>query len=105
MIKLLLILLLSLPASAQRIKENSKLGKLTARILDEPEAAIVIGKTIYLSCDLETFVKDSTWVNHELKHLKQYEKYGKYQFFIRYGFYWLIYGYKKHPFERDKIKP
>ena len=36
---------------------------------------------------------------HEEVHMDQYARYGKYGFLIRYGLYFLRYGYRNNPFE------
>ena len=66
------------------IKENSWIAKIAAQKLNTDKVAIVIGKTIHLfNVSKEIFLKDEKWVKHEMCHVKQFEKYGYFNFIIK----------------------
>lgn len=68
-----------------RIKEHSFLARVAAWKLGSKRVAIVVGKTIYLhNTSRDEFLSNKTWLNHELQHIRQYEKYGLFPFIIRY---------------------
>jgi hypothetical protein len=82
------------------IKENSWIAKIAAQKLNADKVAIVIGKTIHLfNVSKEIFLKDEKWVKHEMCHLKQFEKYGYFNFIIKYLWQSWKHGYRNNKFE------
>lgn len=82
------------------IKENSWIAELAARKLKSARVAIVIGKTIHLfNVSKENFLKDEKWVKHEMCHVKQFEKYGYFNFVIKYLWQSWMHGYYKNKYE------
>lgn len=67
------------------IKENSRIAWVAAKKLKADSVAIVIGKTIHLyNTTTEDFLKDETWLKHELCHVAQFKRYGFFNFIVRY---------------------
>ena len=110
MLKLVLILLLlSLSCvcySQVKVKPYSFIGKVAAKINKSTNFAVTIGNTIFVSCSLNEFLSDTSWVKHELCHTRQYDRYGILEFGKRYLFYYIIKGgffkkrgYLRNPFE------
>lgn len=63
---------------------------------------MVIGHTIYLAgSSKEEFIKNKSWLLHELKHVEQYEKLGRIGFICRYFWYSIRVGYYKNPLEAE----
>lgn len=84
------------------IQENSVIAKIAAIVLKEKKMAVTIGRTIYLyNCCAGIFLKNKTWVCHELVHVYQYKKYGRLMFIIYYLSQSLINGYTNNRFERE----
>jgi hypothetical protein len=82
------------------IKENSWIAKIAARKLNADKVAIVIGKTIHLfNVSKDVFLKDEKWVKHEICHVKQFEKYGYFNFIIKYLWQSWKHGYRNNKFE------
>jgi hypothetical protein len=82
------------------IKENSWIAKIAAQKLNADKVAIVIGKTIHLfNVSKEIFLKDEKWVKHEMCHVKQFEKYGYFNFIIKYLWQSWKHGYRNNKFE------
>lgn len=68
-----------------RIKENSIVAKIAAWKLGAGTMAITIGRTIYLHNTAKSvFLTDSSWVNHEVMHVLQFQKYGLIRFVVMY---------------------
>ena len=86
-----------------KIKENSKLAKIAARINKEDRYAITIGRTIFINCKKEEFFAQTWWVRHELTHVNQYKKHGITRFLAMYLFYSLFRNYSEIPFEKEAI--
>jgi hypothetical protein len=81
-------------------KENSWIAKIAARKLNADKVAIVIGKTIHLfNVSKDVFLKDEKWVKHEMCHVKQFEKYGYFNFIIKYLWQSWKHGYRNNKFE------
>lgn len=60
----------------------------------------MVGKTIYLhNASKEEFLSNQAWLNHELEHVKQYERYGLVSFIIRYLIESARRGYYNNKFE------
>lgn len=83
-----------------RIQENSFLARIAAWKLGSERVAIVVGKTIYLhNTSREEFLNNKAWLNHELEHIRQYQKYGLIPFIIRYLVESAKRGYYNNRFE------
>ena len=62
--------------------------------------ALTIGNTIYLhNANKEQLIQNTTWLCHELVHVKQYEKLGTVRFLAIYIFEWIVKGYYNNRFE------
>lgn len=82
------------------IKENSWIAKLAARKLKGNNAAIVLGRTIYIyGVSKERFLANKRWLRHELKHVEQFERYGFFTFLFKYVWHSLFHGYHDCCFE------
>ena len=82
------------------IKENSWIAKIAAKKLKSLSVAIVIGKTIHLfNVSKENFLKDEKWVKHEMCHVRQFKKYGYFNFIIKYLWQSWKHGYRNNKFE------
>jgi hypothetical protein len=82
------------------VKENSWIAKLAARKLGSENVAIVIGKTIHLyKVSKEDFLKDKTWVKHEMCHIDQFKKYGYFIFIAKYLIESIKRGYYNNKYE------
>lgn len=56
------------------IKQDSWLAKMAAKRLGFSRIAIVIGRKIHLhNTTVQDFIKNRSWLLHELKHVEQYE--------------------------------
>lgn len=85
-----------------RIKENSILAKIAAKILRTRNMAVVLGKTIHLhNASSEQFRSDRKWLAHELCHIRQFEKYGFWNFLLRYLFESIRNGYRNNRYEAE----
>lgn len=83
-----------------KIKENSGLAKIAAKNLGANNVAMVIGSTIYLyGVTKENFLKREAWLNHELKHVEQYLRYGIFYFLLLYVVETIRKGYHNNKFE------
>lgn len=86
--------------STIKIREGSWVAKLAAKKLATAKVAIVIGHTIHLhNTTREEFETDERWVKHELCHIRQYEKYGFFNFMVRYLWESLRKGYYNNRYE------
>ena len=82
------------------IKENSWIAKIAAKKLKSLSVAIVIGKTIHLfNVSKENFLKDEKWVKHEMCHVRQFKKYGYFNFIIKYLWQSWKHGYYDNKYE------
>jgi len=71
-----------------------------ARKLKVNSVAITIGQTIYLhNVSAETFRNDTKWLTHELEHVKQFRRYGFFNFIFRYLWESIRKGYYNNKFE------
>jgi len=87
------------------IKENSWIAKLAARKLQSGQVAIVIGNTIHLNnTTREDFLQNEKWVKHEVCHLQQFKKHGKFIFIIKYLWESLFHGYYNNKYEAEARK-
>lgn len=67
------------------IKPDSFFAFLAARKMKVSSVAIVFGRTIHLyNTTVKQFLANKSWVLHELKHVEQYERYGKTKFLYYY---------------------
>lgn len=109
MAKFILVLVLAMLTTQSysqkiRVVENSRLAKWAGRMHGEKEKyALTVGKFVFISCKKEDFYVQSWWVNHELTHVEQYQKYGVLGFLKRYLFYSLRYGYDGNPLEKSAV--
>lgn len=68
-----------------RIKENSWIARIAACKLRCNRVALTLGQTIHLhNTSRADFLKDTSWVCHELKHVEQFRQYGLFNFTFRY---------------------
>lgn len=87
------------------IKENSWIAKLAERKLQSAQVAIVIGNTIHLhNTTREDFLRNEKWVKHEVCHLQQFKKHGRFIFIIKYLWESLFHGYYNNKYEAEARK-
>ena len=68
------------------IREASLLARLAASKLKSARVAMVIRRTIHLwGVSAEDFLKDESWVCHELEHVGQYKRLGTVMFLWKYA--------------------
>ena len=83
-----------------RIKENSFFAKLAAYKLDASNVAFVLGKTIHLhNVTKEYFLKDESWLRHELCHIRQFKEHGFLNFIFKYVRESIKNGYHNNKYE------
>jgi hypothetical protein len=83
-----------------RIKENSFLARIAALKLRSGRVAMVIGKTIHLhNVTRADFLKEESWVKHELCHVQQYKQHGFVPFLAKYLWESVKHGYRNNKFE------
>lgn len=76
------------------------LARIAAWKLGLKRVAIVVGKTIYLhNTSRAEFLSNKDWLNHELEHIRQYQRYGLIPFIIRYLFESAKRGYYNNRYE------
>jgi len=67
------------------IREKSFIAHLAAKKMKVNAVAIVFGHTIYLhNTAISSFLNDTHWLLHELKHVEQYERLGLMKFIFCY---------------------
>lgn len=82
------------------LKENSRIARFAAWKLKSKSIAITIGHTIHLhNTSTAAFLKNKSWVCHELKHVEQFERYGLLTFLFRYTWESLRKGYYQNRWE------
>ena len=82
------------------IIEDSRIAKLAARKLGSNTMAITIGHKIYLhNVSRNAFLKNTSWLCHELKHVEQFRRYGFVPFIFRYLWESLLKGYYNNKWE------
>ena len=87
------------------IKENSWIAKLAAKKLQSENAAIVIGSTIHLyNVSRQKFLQNEKWVRHEICHLQQFKKHGRFIFIIKYLWESIRHGYYNNKYEIEARK-
>lgn len=83
-----------------RIRENSLVARIAAWRMGYSRVAIVFGHTIHLhNTPVRAFVRNSTWLLHELKHVEQYERLGVLAFWWQYVIESIRKGYYNNVFE------
>jgi hypothetical protein len=93
-----------LPAGI-RIKENSFVARIAAWKLHSDNVALVLGKTIHLyNVSKRDFLNDKRWLRHELKHIDQFNQYGRFRFLFLYLTEWIKNGYTNNRFEIEARK-
>ena len=83
-----------------KIKENSPFARAARLVLKTPNVAMVLGRTIHLSgVTQESFIKNKSWVAHELCHIRQFQEHGFFRFLWLY--LWESYknGYYNNKYE------
>lgn len=84
------------------IRENSRMAMIAAGWMGMPNAAMVIGNTVYLwGASRQEFLRDQQWVRHEVVHVLQYQKYGVLLFWWLYIADSVKKGYNDNRFERE----
>lgn len=84
------------------IRENALIARLAAGKLRSPQAAVTLGKTVYLwRTTAEDFLQNQSWAKHELCHLRQYKQYGFLKFILIYLTESLKHGYFNNRFEAE----
>ena len=82
------------------IKENSFVARFAAMKLRCRQVAIVFGNTIHLhNTSREEFHSNVRWVRHEMVHIDQFRRYGKWRFTILYLLESIKKGYWNNRFE------
>lgn len=83
-----------------KIKEHSRWAQLAARKLNSPSVAMVLGKTIHLwNVSRDEFLRQPSWVLHELEHVRQFRLYGFIRFIVLYLLESWRHGYFNNRFE------
>ena len=87
------------------IKENSWIAKLAAKKLQSKNVAIVIGSTIHLyNVTKQQFLQNEKWVKHEVCHLQQFKKHGRFIFILKYLWESIKHGYYNNKYETEARK-
>jgi len=87
------------------IRENSWIAKLAAKKLQSKNVAIVIGSTIHLhNMTKQQFLQNEKWVKHEVCHLQQFKKHGKFIFIFKYLWESIKHGYYNNKYETEARK-
>ncbi|MBC7865962.1 MAG: DUF4157 domain-containing protein [Gloeobacteraceae cyanobacterium ES-bin-316] len=82
------------------LKENSWIARIAAWKLSASSVAIVIGHRIHLyNTTKEEFLKNTSWVKHELCHVRQFEQHGFFNFILKYIRESIRHGYYNNAFE------
>ena len=83
-----------------KIVENSLFARIARLVLKTDNVAMVLGKSIHLSgVQKEIFLKNKSWVAHELCHVQQFQKYGFFRFLWLYTIESFRVGYHNNKFE------
>lgn len=83
-----------------KIKEKSFFARIAARQLKCKTVAAVFGNTIHLwNVSREDFMKRTSWVIHEVEHVRQFQRYGAVRFSALYLFEYTRNGYHNNRFE------
>ncbi len=82
------------------VVENSVFARIATWYMRTGAVALVWDRQILLwGVDTATFLKSRRWVRHELKHVEQYNRLGKWIFLKEYLTEWVLKGYKNNRFE------
>ena len=82
------------------IKENSFIACIAAKKLGCRKVAIVFGNTVHLhNTSKQEFNSNARWVRHEMIHLEQFRRYGKWRFTMLYILESIRNGYWNNRFE------
>ena len=88
-----------------KIIEKSPLARIARIILGSSNVAMVLGDVIHLSgVNRDSFLKDKSWVEHELCHIRQFRKYGYCRFLWLYFIESCRKGYFNNKFEIEARK-
>ena len=83
-----------------QVKENSMFARVARRVLKSPNVAMVLGRTIHLSgVSREDFLRNASWVSHELCHVRQFQEHGYFLFLWSYLLESYRHGYYNNKFE------
>lgn len=83
-----------------KIRENSLIARLAARVMKADQLAIVVGKTIHLHRTSKAdFLRNARWVNHEMAHIRQFAQHGFFLFIVKYLWEILKSGYRNNKYE------
>ncbi|WP_207895809.1 hypothetical protein [Hymenobacter gummosus] len=83
-----------------RIVENSPLARLARLKLGQGNVAMVLGRTIHLSgVTREQFLREPSWVAHEMCHIRQVQERGLLRFLWEYLLESARVGYYANRFE------
>ena len=83
-----------------RIREGSFFARMAARKLNCNAVAAVLGNTILLwNVSREEFLQRTTWVFHEVAHVRQFRRYGFVLFTLLYLWESARRGYHNNRFE------
>ena len=75
-------------------------ARIAARQLKCRTVAAVLGNTIHLwNIDREDFLQRTSWVIHEVEHVRQFQRYGILRFSMLYLFEYARKGYYNNRFE------
>ncbi|UYZ58677.1 hypothetical protein [Hymenobacter latericus] len=85
-----------------RIVENSPLARVARWKLRQANVAMVLGRTIHLSgVSRADFLRDASWVAHELCHIRQVQEHGLLGFLWKYLVESARVGYYANRFEAE----
>lgn len=88
------------PEMKIKIKEKSWVAKIAAKKLRTGSVALVLGHTIHLwGANRKALLSDPYWLNHELKHVEQYLRYGSLWFLALYLWESMRKGYRNNKYE------
>lgn len=87
-------------AKQVKIITNSKWAAVAAKLMRVEQIAVVFGNSIHLhQCGREEFLQNKRWLCHELAHVEQYAKHGRYLFLWKYFREHIRRGYASNSFE------
>jgi len=83
-----------------KIKEQSLFARIAARQLKCKTVAAVLGNTIHLwNVSRSDFLQRTSWVVHEVEHVRQFQRYGLLRFSALYLLEYTRRGYHNNRFE------
>lgn len=83
-----------------KIITDSKWAAIAAKLMKARQIAVVFGNSIHLhQCSREEFLSNKRWLCHELAHVEQYAKHGRYLFLLKYFWEHTRRGYNRNSFE------